>query len=391
MLVRVNDDITICLVDAPADPGHPGAIAQVIASAVECNNAVWREVYGHDDFSTDVERWTSWLANQKYSLPRLIVALEGPVTGLATSSEGLEQVVADSEVSRARVVGVLELTAKRETNTHLVSDVEMGVLPTHRRRGIGSALVEALEQLARAWGRTTVMGYGTTMDLSGADDADIVRPAEGPFAVRRSEPASRLMLGHGWRLAQTERYSRQDVPALDEIEQPAWPSDYEPVRWAGPLAGQVTAMPELPERIAALHTAFSHSIPRGELDAEPTTLTVEKLLHGDEQRHREHESVSVVARHVPTGELVALTELARARAQPEAVYQEITVVLPEHRGHGLGRLVKLENLRQAAEAWPDARRVHTWNAGENDHMWAVNESIGYRTRGVATCWQKKLG
>lgn len=46
---------------------------------------------------------------------------------------------------------------------------------------------------------------------------------------------------------------------------------------------------------------------------------------------------------------------------------EIAVV-EDRRGRGLGGLER----------------------GENDHMWAINEALGYETAGVCGVWQKKL-
>ena len=43
-------------------------------------------------------------------------------------------------------------------------------------------------------------------------------------------------------------------------------------------------------------------------------------------------------------------------------------LLREHRGHRLGTLVKLENLRRAARQWPDVRVVSTWNDPDNRPM-----------------------
>ena len=56
--------------------------------------------------------------------------------------------------------------------------------------------------------------------------------------------------------------------------------------------------------------------------------------------------------------------------------------------HGLGLALKLANLDAVRAAWPDARRIHTWNAGENDAMWRVNEALGFETAGAEALWQK---
>lgn len=72
------------------------------------------------------------------------------------------------------------------------------------------------------------------------------------------------------------------------------------------------------------------------------------------------------------------------------VEQWNTVVSRPHRGHGLGLALKQANLLLLAERWPQAERVHTWNASENDHMWAINKQLGYRTASIAAGWLKRL-
>ena len=48
----------------------------------------------------------------------------------------------------------------------------------------------------------------------------------------------------------------------------------------------------------------------------------------------------------PQVELAAYTVLTHREATPGMVYQEDTLVAPGHRGHGLGMLVKIANLRR---------------------------------------------
>ena len=54
-------------------------------------------------------------------------------------------------------------------------------------------------------------------------------------------------------------------------------------------------------------------------------------------------------------------------------------------------LVKAGLLLRLAEARPEARRVHTWNAEENAFMLAINVALGFRPAGVSGEWQKRLG
>lgn len=75
---------------------------------------------------------------------------------------------------------------------------------------------------------------------------------------------------------------------------------------------------------------------------------------------------------------------------PEAAFQYNTIVRADHRGHRLGMLVKADNLRTLVEAYPRVRRLHTWNAGENRHMLAINEAMGFEVASVEGAWQRKL-
>ena len=55
-----------------------------------------------------------------------------------------------------------------------------------------------------------------------------------------------------------------------------------------------------------------------------------------------------------------------------------TGVLPEHRGHGLGRWMKVEAIRQAAELYPELGGLAADTADSNRHMRAINDALGYR-------------
>ena len=69
--------------------------------------------------------------------------------------------------------------------------------------------------------------------------------------------------------------------------------------------------------------------------------------------------------------MVCVPELA-----PEIAAQEDTSVLPAHRGHGLGLLLKLEMAQWLRHERPDVRAVDTWNDATNAPMLAVNERLG---------------
>jgi GNAT superfamily N-acetyltransferase len=86
------------------------------------------------------------------------------------------------------------------------------------------------------------------------------------------------------------------------------------------------------------------------------------------------------------GEPVGYTQLLAPLEDPADLVQDDTLVLRAHRGHRLGAMLKVANLRQlerlpfsdmAARRW-----LHTWTAQGNAPMQAVNARFGFRRVGV---------
>lgn len=376
----------IVLVDAPslgADgvPRDPGAIAEILARDAATVNQVWHGVFGHGDFSEFPATTLATLQFQKYRRMRLIVALDRDVKGLGTSPEGLPEIVPETDLGSAEVIGSTQVRVQREDNSHLADEVEIAVRADWRRRGVGSALQTSLETLARAWGCTIMGGFSNHV---GTPSSDLLMPAEGPFGVGRDDAATRFALAHGYHLAQGERHSMQMLPADPARLAHRADDGYEMLVWGGPID------PALAEPLARLRTSFETSVPMGELDYRPAVITAERVIDGDRELHRHRDSLTAAVRHRASQDLVGFTQLIVNNDLPEPVWQGITVVVDEHRGHGLGLTLKQAALEHLQHRWPRAQRVHTWNAGENDHMWTINESLGYVTAGVAGAWQKTL-
>lgn len=51
---------------------------------------------------------------------------------------------------------------------------------------------------------------------------------------------------------------------------------------------------------------------------------------------------------------------------------------------------KLANLRRLQAEYPAVQRVITFNAGENEHMLAINVQLGFRPVGYDGEWQKRI-
>lgn len=145
---------------------------------------------------------------------------------------------------------------------------------------------------------------------------------------------------------------------------------------------------DLVDAFAALRVAM--------IDAPAAGMAIEEE-HWDADRVRtaEHRwaeagvtSVTSVAQHVGTEELVGFTQLIRFRERSDSAIQEDTVVVAGHRGHRLGMHLKVANLRLIDRLWPGVRRIHTWNADENDYMRSINIALGFRPESAEGAWQK---
>jgi RimJ/RimL family protein N-acetyltransferase len=100
--------------------------------------------------------------------------------------------------------------------------------------------------------------------------------------------------------------------------------------------------------------------------------------------------VTTAALHDGTGTLVAFTEIAVPLGAPESSWQHDTLVIREHRGHGLGFATKVANLAAVTASFPGIRTISTWNAAENEHMIAVNDALGFEVVAHSTYWTKAL-
>ncbi|GAA2720641.1 GNAT family N-acetyltransferase [Cellulomonas aerilata] len=291
-----------------------------------------------------------------------------------------------------QVVGALSLRAPQAGNTHL-TEASLVVHPEHRHRGVGTALLAAAEERTRALGRRLLILESDHTSEPPADDADALTPPTGAGRIARDDPFARFAARHGLALEQADRYSVLHLPVAgtllaslrDEAQDRAG-ADYAVVTWQGRCPD------EWVDHFAVLETRMSTDAPRGGLEIEEDPWDADRIRAAEETSARSGRgSLVTAAVHVPSGTLVAFTEVEYPLEAPEVVFQEDTLVLREHRGHRLGQLVKAVNLERLAEIRPDARRVHTWNAEENSYMLRINVALGFRPTGVSGAWTKAIG
>jgi GNAT superfamily N-acetyltransferase len=264
-------------------------------------------------------------------------------------------------------VAVGRIGTSEYDNRHLAW-VGVQVHPDHRRRGHGTAMLEALLEETRARGRTSVGIDGW--------DADSTRG----FGTH-----------HGFEVKSASVQRRQTVAELD------WPAierlhgaavaaaaSYQIVRREGR-----TPDAEL-EALAVMASAINDA-PTDDLDIEDEVFTAERMAaYETAQLSRGHRLCRTLARHRETGELAGHSVVVVDGERPELAEQHDTSVVGGHRGHRLGLLLKTEMNLWLRDAQPQIAEISTWNAESNDHMIGVNEAIGYRVLGRQLELQRPL-
>jgi GNAT superfamily N-acetyltransferase len=288
-------------------------------------------------------------------------------------------------------VGMCSVTLPLRENT-ATAGINVLVAPALRRRGLGRRLLDHAEKVARANNRTSLDGY-FELPARLVDDAGPLVPAMSRAGgLPLADPATSFALSAGYRLEQVERSSRLDLPVPGQLLARLEADALSHAGHYGLTAWDVHCPDPLIARYAALRAQMSTDAPTAGMDWEREDWDAARV-RDDEQalaRSGVHSSVAA-ALHPRTGELVAYTVLTWRPLVPGSLLQQDTLVSEEHRGHRLGMLVKVANLRRAQEKWPRARSVLTWNASENQHMLAINTALGFRPAGYEGEWQKRLG
>ena len=236
------------------------------------------------------------------------------------------------------------------------------VSPANRRRGVGTGLLRTAVDVLVAEGRRAVL-VEAFAGSAGAAFCD----AFG-FEAAQADRSSIL------RLALVDR---TDVESLAAAPHPG----YRLVTW------QERCPDELLDSYARAKQAMNEA-PTGSMDWEPLEYAG-RHIRADEDalRRRGWQWRVVAAVHEPTGEVAGLTEVIVSRWSPARAETDDTAVVPAHRGTGLGLWVKAEMVSRLLVERPDVVEVVTRNGLTNEHMWRINERLGFRT--YATCVERQ--
>jgi GNAT superfamily N-acetyltransferase len=366
-------DFTIEELPIPASLDSPGG--DEFRASVDVRNAVRAHDAGTEDVEASAEMLLpGWLDPHEPKL-LLVARVDGRI------------------VAR----GVCERKIAEPTTAWMIAEV----LPGFRGRGIGRALSLALEEAARAEGRSKAIVYAPSPETARPDGVspDEAHEAEervdaptGFGSVPAHNPEVGLLLSLGYSLEQVVRGSRLTLPvdatlldaAIARARAAAPESEYRLHFWVN------TTPAEWRADIVHLFTRMSTDAPSAGLEEPEDEWTVERLLDDEKANQAVRVAMTSAVEHIATGRLVGFTEIMVPTEQHRAPWQEDTLVVREHRGHRLGLLLKAENLRQLHRLHPDRTAITTYNAEENRHMLDVNEALGFRPFIYEGAWRKTL-
>jgi GNAT superfamily N-acetyltransferase len=263
------------------------------------------------------------------------------------------------------------------------------VLPEFRRRGIGGAVLDVMDVIARQDGRTTYQSGFIGRNLQGG--RRIPSPT-GFGSVPARDDGVRFALSHGFALEQVERMSALALPVAPAVlarhrskAERAAGTDYRVVRWQG------RTPEERREDLALLRNRMTTDAPYGQLEISDENWTAERVSDQDDLEEQSPRILLTSAiEYVPSGRLVAFNELWAPSDRTRPVTQRDTLVLSEHRGRRLGMLMKIDNIQALAEHRPEHPMITTENAEENRYMLSVNEEVGFVAVAYESAWRKVL-
>jgi GNAT superfamily N-acetyltransferase len=267
--------------------------------------------------------------------------------------------------------GIARLKFSKTDAPHIMSGF-MAIQPEARRKGLGALLLRAVEQ------RTVDLGRSIAIMRHWFSDSALEASPGAAFATR-----------HGYELGLHLGARAHDIPlnphdlrrAKEALQ---LDSNYDIVLWHDACPDEII------DGVAALRETFLQEAPSGNLP--PIHQRYDRArIRDEEQMHRVigDACVGAGAVHKKSVELVGYTIIHIPEVDAEC-YQGVTLVRPDHRGHGLGLRLKLANIARLEELHPTAKRVVTMNASDNVAMIALNDVLGMKRIDQSADWVKTL-
>ncbi len=244
---------------------------------------------------------------------------------------------------------------------------EVHVIPEHRRRGIGRALLRAAVEACLGQGDDLVF-FGQTVDRLSAGEEFARAVAATPGLEMK---LNQLVI------ADVDRAKVAEWAKLD-------PKGYRLER-ADNIVPQKLVQPYLDSANAM------NDMPKGELRFADQKFTEEQMRSRESWlKQAGMEWWLIVAIDEATGEGAGFTEVNYDPRVGHVVQQGGTGVTTAHRGHRLGLWMKAVMLERIIAEHPNAKFIRTGNANVNKNMLEINTLLGFRHAWSNTLWQLPL-
>ena len=218
------------------------------------------------------------------------------------------------------------------------------VLPEHRRRGAGSAIYAAISEVARAAGKTLLVGR-TTAD----------RPESLEFLEHRGFQEHERM-----RVVRLELGDAR-IPGIDP-----------------PEGIEITSLEARPDLVDGVYAVANEALPDIPGDGPVVPDTLEEFRMRDVDRDAIPPGGFALALEAGTDRVVGYANLLLPPGTSKVAWHGMTAVARAWRGRGVARALKAATISWAAANGLEA--LDTANDIDNAPMRAVNSRLGYRPR-----------
>lgn len=240
-----------------------------------------------------------------------------------------------------------------------VAELELHVHPAERRAGVGTRLLEAVTGAAVERRMRSVLTE----------------------RVREGEEGDAFCAAKGLRRVLTLTFTRLPLGGANPAAAPV--PGYRLVHWDG------TVPDELAQTFARSRRAMD-DMPMDDADYVPDAWDVERLHAIADAVARRGEILCTTAAVAADGEIAGFTELVLPGDGAGDGQHYGTGVLPEHRGRGLARWLKAEQIALISTRFPKLTGLLTDTADSNAAMRRINESLGYRPTHRSLLYQLDL-